>query len=219
MRVFWTAEDLAVWLGLALPSLWLGGMLGRLIPVVQPLQQLYAQFLFFLIWFLLLKLLFRLKYEERFWRALGWVLPGKGLWLCLLMGPILAVGLNLLAQWLKAQPVDPPFKDVLFDRRYRYLFGVASVVAAPLCEELAFRGFLMPLFAKWLGIAGGIVVTGAIFGSAHGKQYGWMWQYVVLLTVAGSIFGLARWRYASTMASMVLHSSFNLTVFLARIYG
>jgi membrane protease YdiL (CAAX protease family) len=219
MRAFWTAEDLAVWIGLALPSLLLGGLIARFIPVSKPLQAMFGQFLFFLIWFILLKLLLQLKYSERFWWALGWVVPDKGLWLCLAMGPFLAVGLNLLAQWMKAPIVDPPFKDVLFDRRSRYLFAAASVIAAPLCEELAFRGFLMPLIAKWLGAAAGILVTGLIFGVAHGAQNGWLWQYIVLLAAAGSVFGWARWRYASTMSAMVLHSSFNLTVFLARIYG
>jgi membrane protease YdiL (CAAX protease family) len=219
MRVFWTAEDLAVWIGLALPSLLLGALLARVIPGAQTPRQLVAQFLFYLVWFLLLKLLLQLKYGERFWWSLGWVTPEKGLWVCLLIGPVLAVGLNLLAQAMKAQPADPPFQDLLFDRRMRFVFGVVSVLAGPLCEELAFRGFLLPLLAKWLGVAGGIFLTGAAFACAHGPQYKWMWQYVLLLTVAGAVFGWARWRYSSTMSAMVVHSSFNLTVFLAHLYG
>jgi len=114
--------------------------------------------------------------------------------------------------------VEAPFQELLFDRRLRIVFGVASVLAGPLCEELAFRGFLMPLLAKWLGAAAGIVVTGAAFAFVHGPQYKWMWQYILLLSIAGSAFGWARWRYKSTMSSMVMHSSFNLTVFLAHIF-
>ncbi len=219
MRVFWTGTDFLVWLGLGLPSLLLGSTIANLIPWIAPVKPLVGQFLFYFIWFMLLRLLFRLKYDEPFWPSLGWVAPDKGLWLCLISGPVLAVGLNVLAQTLKAKPVDAPFQDMLLNKKLQFLFGIASVIAGPLCEELAFRGFLMPLLMKWLGVAGGIILTGATFASAHGPQYKWMWQYVVLLTVAGSIFGFARWRYASTMSSMVVHASFNLTVFLAHLYG
>ena len=219
MRVFWGWEDVLVWIGLALPSLLLGGTLARLMPGTLAVQPILGQFLFYLIWFLLLKALFFLKYGERFWWSLGWATPDRGLWLCLMLGPILAVGLNLLAQAMKAQPVNPPFQDLLFNRQLQFIFGIASVLAGPLCEELAFRGFLMPVAVKWLGTAGGIIATGAIFSLAHGKQNQWMWQYLLLLTVAGSVFGWARWRYASTMSSMVLHAGFNLTVFVAHLYG
>ena len=219
MRAFWGVDDLLVWMGLAIPSLLLASVIARLFPWSQSPRQMAAQFLFYLIWFVLLRLLLRLKYSERFWRSLGWVMPDKGLWLCLLGGPVLAVGLNLLAQVLKTPPVKPPFEDVLFNRQWRVVFGLAAVLAGPLAEELAFRGFLLPLAAKWLGVAGGILLTGLAFSAMHGPQYEWHWQYIVLLTMAGAVFGLARWRYASTMASMVLHSSFNLTVFLAHIYG
>ena len=219
MRVFWTGVDFLVWLGLGLPSLLLGSAIADMISWVQPVKPIVAQFLFYLIWFLLLKLLLQLKYAEPFWPSLGWITPNKGLWLCLASGPVLAIGLNFLAQVMKAKPVDAPFQDLLFNKNLQVLFGIASVLAGPLCEELAFRGFLMPLLVKWIGVAGGIAATGATFASAHGPQYKWMWQYVVLLTIAGSVFGLVRWKYSSTMSSTVLHSSFNLTVFLFHLYG
>lgn len=219
MRVFWTGQDFLVWLGLGLPSLLLGSTLATIIPWLQPIKPLAAQFLFYLIWFLLLHLLLKMKYAEPFWSSLGWITPDKGLWLCLAAGPVLAIVLNLLALVMKAQPADPPFQELLFNRKLQFIFGLASVLAGPLCEELAFRGFLMPLFVKWLGVAAGILLTGLAFACAHGPQYKWMWQYIALLTVAGSVFGLVRWRYSSTMSSMVLHSSFNLTVFLAHLYG
>ena len=220
MRVFWTGEDVLIWVGLGLPSLLVGSTLARLIPWPAAAQGLVAQFLWFLIWFLLLKLLFRLKYDEKFWPALGWITPKKGLWLCLLGGPLLEIGLSLLAQAMKAQPVEAPYKDLLNNPRFRPVFAVASVFLAPLCEELAFRGFLLPLMAKWLGVAGGIVATGALFGLAHGQQYHWSWQHVVLLTATGCALGFVRWKYASTMSSAILHSSFNLTTLSAYIlYG
>ena len=217
MRAFWALEDLLVWIGLLLPSLLLGSTLANMFPWTKAPKQMAAQFISYAIWFILLKLLFLLKYSEPFWRSLGWTTPNKGLWLCLLAGPFLAFGLNFLAAWLKAPPVKPPFEDLLFDRRWQFVYGVAAVLIGPLCEELAFRGFLMPLLAKWLGTAAGIVISGAVFALAHGQQDKWIWQYVTVLTIAGISFGYLRWRYSSTMSSMVAHASFNLTVFLAQI--
>ena len=219
MRAFWSAQDLLLWIGLAFPSLFLGAMLTRYFPWTQAPKQMAAMFLAYFVWFVALKLIFLVKYSEPFWRSLAWVMPDKGLWLCLGSGPVLAIGLNLLAGFLKAQPVKPPFEDLLFDRRWRFAFGIAAVLAGPLCEELAFRGFLLPLLSKWLGLAAGILLTGAAFAAAHGPQYEWRWQYLLLLAVLGSVFGLVRWRYSSSMSSTVMHSSFNLTVFVAHLYG
>ena len=217
MRAFWSGQDLLVWIGLLLPSLLLGSTLAGMFPWTKAPRQMAGQFLCYLIWFLLLKLLLWLKYQEPFWRSLGWRMPEKGLWLCLIGGPLLAFGLNFLAQWLKAPVVKPPFDDLLFDRRWQFVYGVAAVLAGPLAEELAFRGFMLPLFAKWFGTAAGIVVTGIVFALAHGQQDKWLWQYVALLAMVGTVFGVARWKYSSTMASMVLHASFNLTVFLGNV--
>ena len=217
MRVFWHAEDLLVWIGLLLPSLLLGSTLASMFPWTKAPKQMAAQFISYAVWFLLLKLLFKLKYAEPFWRSLGWQHPEKGLWLCLVAGPILAISLNFLAAWLKAPPVKPPFEDLLFDRRWQFVYGVAAVLIGPLCEELAFRGFLMPLLSKWLGSALGILISGFLFALAHGQQDKWLWQYVLVLTLVGVALGFLRWKYSSTMSSMVAHSSFNLTVFLAQI--
>ena len=217
MKAFWSASDLLVWAGLLLPSLLLGATLANVFPWTKAPKQMAAQFLSYLIWFLFLKLLFLLKYSQPFWRSLAWTLPRKGLWWCLVAGPVLAFGLNFLAIWMKAPPVKPPFEDLLFDRRWQFVYGVASVLLGPLSEELAFRGFLMPLVAKWLGAASGVVITGVLFALAHGFQNKWLWQYVMLLSVVGSAAGYVRWKYDSTMSSMVLHSSFNLTVFLGNV--
>src|SRR4051812_12894338 len=104
-------------MGLAIPSLLLASVIARLFPWSQSPRQMAAQFLFYLIWFVLLRLLLQLKYSERFWRSLGWFMRDKGLWLCLFGGRVLAVGLNLLARVLKPPPVKPPFEDVLFNRQ------------------------------------------------------------------------------------------------------
>jgi uncharacterized protein len=219
VNVFWNFNDVLVWAGLAAPCLLAGALLARTLHGTPSLQLVAAQFIFYLIWFVFLKLLFQLQYGMPFWSSLGCVAPAGGIALCLLAGPLLAIAVNALALATKAPPVDAPFKELLVSRQLRIVFAVASVLAGPLCEELAFRGFLMPALSKAVGTAFGIILTGIAFSLLHGQQYHWIWQYLVLLAVAGSVFGWARWRYSSTLSGTIVHSSFNCTVLLAQIYG
>ncbi len=45
------------------------------------------------------------------------------------------------------------------------LFAIFVVILGPVCEELAFRGFLMPLLMRSFGPAIGIVLTGVCSGA------------------------------------------------------
>ncbi len=92
------------------------------------------------------------------------------------------------------------------------------MILGPVCEELAFRGFLMPLLIRSLGAAGGIVLTGVIFGSIHGYEYEWSWQFMLLISLAGCIFGWARYKTRSTIAGALMHSTFNLAQFAAFLW-
>jgi hypothetical protein len=104
---------------------------------------------------------------------------------------------------------------LLRDRTSLALVGVFAVTLGPLCEELIFRGFLQPLLARTLGAAAGVVVTAAVFALPHGPQYAWSWQHVLLITLAGAVFGWVRHRSGSTMAAAVMHAGYNLVFFAA----
>ena len=99
------------------------------------------------------------------------------------------------------------------------LFGVFSVILGPVTEELAFRGFFMPVLMRTFGVWLGIVVTAIPFGVMHGAQYGWLWQYIVLVSFAGVMFGVVRHLTGSTLASAAMHSTYNLTFFVAYVLG
>ena len=222
MNAFWTFNDLLVWIGLGVPSLLASAAVARMFLHKTPsLQLVAAQFLFYLIWFLLLKAMFHLQYAKPFWSSLGFVAPTGGVMLCVISGPLLAILISQLALLTKAPPVDPPFKDLLLSKQYRVVFALAGVLIGPLCEELIFRGFLMPTLSKTMGVAAGIVVTGLAFSLLHGPQNHWIWQWILALTIVGSVFGWARWRFASTFSSTILHASFNCTAFVAQVltYG
>jgi membrane protease YdiL (CAAX protease family) len=101
------------------------------------------------------------------------------------------------------------------DRPTIIVFAIFVVILGPLCEELAFRGFLLPLLIRSFGAAFGIITTGLLFGCLHGYEYSWSWRHVLLISAAGAIFGWVRHRTGSTAAATYVHSTYNLTQFIA----
>ncbi len=86
--------------------------------------------------------------------------------------------------------------------------GLALVVAAPVTEEITFRGFM---FRGWsqssLGVGGTIVLTSAIWAMMH-LQYEPF--YLLMIFGLGLIFGWLRWRSGSTILTIILHGTVNL---------
>jgi membrane protease YdiL (CAAX protease family) len=184
-----------------------------------PLRLLVVQVLWYALAFGALKALLLFRYERPFWQSLGWrpisFTAAAG---AILAGPALVISIGLLQFVLRAPEIEPPFEQMLGSSGTIVLFGILAVILGPVAEELAFRGFLMPLLMRSLGAVGGIVVTGVIFGSIHGYEYQWSWQYMLLISLVGCIFGWARYRTQSTLASAIMHSTFNLTQFAALIW-
>jgi membrane protease YdiL (CAAX protease family) len=92
--------------------------------------------------------------------------------------------------------------------------GLFASTLGPVCEELAFRGFMLPLLARSFGVPAGVLLTAIPFGLLHGAQYSWLWQQVVLVTLAGVVFGTVRAVTRSTAASAMMHATYNLTFFV-----
>jgi len=88
------------------------------------------------------------------------------------------------------------------------LFFLAVIVVAPLGEEIAFRGFLFRgLSSTWLGVAGTIIVTSAIWALMH-VQYDWV--EVAQIVLIGLLLGWLRWASGSTLLKILLHMLTNL---------
>ena len=88
------------------------------------------------------------------------------------------------------------------------LLWLSVVVVAPVTEELFFRGFLHRGWApSWLGVAGTIVVTSALWAALH-QQYNVLG--ILLIFLMGLIFGWMRQRSGSTTLPIVLHMFNNL---------
>src|SRR5258706_14643021 len=87
--------------------------------------------------------------------------------------------------------------------------------AGPLSEELIFRGFLQPLLVRSLGAFAGILAAALPFGLLHFQEYGNSWRHVLLISLAGTMFGWVRHVTGSTKASTIMHAAYNAVFFLA----
>ncbi len=217
---FFDYTDLFFFVGFCIPSIFVALLLVRAVRIFAPMpmgiQLLLVQTVWYFLVFGSLAALFRIRYDQPFWRSLGWrplsfgVIAGA-----ILAGPLLAVSVGLLGSALRTPEINLPFEEMLGSPATKVLLGLLVVILGPVAEELAFRGFLMPLLVRSLGAAGGIVLTGVIFGSVHGYEYQWAWQYMLLISLVGCIFGWAKYKTGSTIAGALMHATFNLAQFAA----
>ncbi len=216
--VFWDYHDLLLFVAAFFPALMGAGLLIRALSGIGKTPQLLAaQFLGYAFWFGFLYAILRLKHGRPFWKSLGWVRFRDRFLQHVASGVALALAIGLLGALLRTPDLDTPMKRLLSDRFSVLLVGVAAATLGPLCEELAFRGFLQPLLVRSLGPAPGIVLTALPFALLHGPEYAWSWRHVLLITVAGISFGWMRHRTGSTAAAAVMHAAYNSTFFAAML--
>lgn len=220
---FWSWSDVALFVGLALPCLIASAagamVLGWFSPVLKSTRAWTSMLMFYAFWFGALYLLLKTRYDRPFWESLGWVFPPRGVLASFFAGPVLALTIGALGLLLHTPQKQVPLLKLIEGPFGMVLFGLFSVVLGPMTEELAFRGFLMPLAIRSLGALPGILTAALPFAVLHGPEYAWTWQYVVLIGVAGTLFGAVRYYTGSTLASAVMHSTYNLTFFAAFVAG
>jgi uncharacterized protein len=91
------------------------------------------------------------------------------------------------------------------------LFGVASVVVAPIAEELLFRGVLLPWLASWMKPPAALAWSALLFGVVH-LQYG---PGALVIVIIGVALGWARLATGKLHASIALHMAWNFMVLVA----
>jgi uncharacterized protein len=220
---FFGYTDLFFFTGLCVPCLLAALLLVHVVKIFAPMptsvELLIIQGVWYFLAFGCVAALFRIRYQQPFWRSLGWRPISFGAAAgAILAGPVLMISIGLLGVALRMPEIEPPFQQMLGSPVAIALFGVLAVILGPIAEELAFRGFLMPLLMRSVGAVGGIVITGFIFGGLHGYEYEWSWQYILLISLAGCVFGWARYKTRSTVASALIHSTFNLAQFAALVW-
>lgn len=220
--VFWGYEDLVLFGGALLPAVVFGSLLARiaraLFAVDKGVEGFFLQFGAYGAWFGALYLIFRIRYGKPFWESLGWRPHLPTLISSFASGLVVAVCLIFLSAFLERPPGDSPMQELLSHEGTLILVGVFSTTLGPLCEELAFRGFLMPLLAQTFGVGASIVLAAVPFAIAHAPQYSYSWRHVALIGLAGIAFGWNRFRTGSTASATVMHAAYNSIIFAGLLY-
>ena len=84
------------------------------------------------------------------------------------------------------------------------LFAAFAIVFAPFVEELAFRGFLFNALLRRTGTVVAALVSGLLFGAAHGELFA-----IVPLGLGGMVLALTYYRTGCLWSSMIAHATFN----------
>jgi membrane protease YdiL (CAAX protease family) len=127
---------------------------------------------------------------------------------------VIVVSAGVLSQFLDAgdeQGLVPQGWDS--SRAAPFLANAAVVVlAAPLVEELLYRGLGFGLLVPFVGPWPAILVTGVAFGLAHGLVLG-----LPVLSIFGITLGWLRWQTGSVYPGMIVHGLFNGAALLAAL--
>jgi CAAX protease family protein len=170
---------------------------------------------------LLLVVLLTLPYLSKFSLAeLGYRLPTRSAVLIGLAGAVAMVvvangGATLidnLAHSKHEQDVIQLFRG-LHDPTTIVIFALFACLFAPFAEETIFRVFFFNLGLRYGGFWVGAVISGLLFGMAHGDLYA-----ALPLALGGMILCYVYYRSRNAFASMISHSLFNLLSILALLF-
>jgi len=219
---FWGYSDVLLFAGLSIPCMLLGFVFAKALMYVLPLRApmravevLTAQLAGYIFLGATLMLILRVQYRKPFWVSLGWVEPRVRYTLLAFSGGGTAIVVALLAYLIGTPTTSNPMLELLKDRASILLVGIFGVTIGPLFEELAFRGFLQPLLVRSLGTVPGILAAALPFGVLHYWEYGKSWRHVLVISLAGAVFGWMRHVTGSTKASTIMHSAYNAMFFVA----
>ena len=90
------------------------------------------------------------------------------------------------------------------DRVALAIFFITSSIAAPIFEEIMFRGFLLPSLTRYVSLSGAIIISGLIFAVAHLSL-----SEVLPLATLGIVLGFVYTRSRNLLAPMLLHCLWN----------
>lgn len=135
----------------------------------------------------------------------NWIIWGVGGYLAAL--PLMLIISLVNQQIWQGQGGSNPLLQIVLeegDPVALLIFFITAAIAAPVFEELFFRGFLLPSLTRYLPVGGAIGLSAFIFAAAHLSL-----AEVLPLTVLGIVLGFVYTRSRGLLAPMLLHSLWN----------
>jgi len=96
------------------------------------------------------------------------------------------------------------------------LLSMAAIALVPaVCEELLFRGIVLPSLLRPLGVVAAVLVSSLVFGAIHLDKTGSEWSFyrVPFAFVVGAGLGTLRVRTGSLVSPMLAHALLNAITF------
>lgn len=112
----------------------------------------------------------------------------------------------VLVHWLDIELTMQDAAQAITEERSWLESGylLVTIVAAPLYEELIFRGILFPYIARQVGVAGGVLAVSAAFALIHSHI-----PSILPLFLLSVVLCMAYWRTGSLWVSIGIHAIFN----------
>ncbi len=147
-----------------------------------------------------------------FWRSMGFHRLAAGqVVIALAAGVLLALAVNFLGL-LFPPPETVAFERLFSSRTSALLIVMTSLLAAPLFEETVFRGYIYGVVENQWGRVAAVLSSGLLFGSIHFPQLWPGYFHMLLICLVGVVFSLARAQAGTTVASVLLHLSYNAII-------
>ena len=181
-------------------------------------------------------------WKRSFPRGIHWNgLAARRYWPRLVAAGVLLSALAQLGEHFVKEPKSPEIEKLMHTPAGAWSVMLLGTVLAPLMEEIAFRGFLLPSLAiayDWLSLdrtpaalrqwsqTSGSSYPGLIFGAffssllfalIHAPQLEYTWGPVALLFGVSLVLSAVRVRTHSVACSTLVHLTYNLTIFLAAL--
>ena len=189
-----------------------------------------------IIWYLVLwamaAMTFTLWWRRPMTEGVHWNAPVAGRWFFALglTGVLLGLVVSLAGNFLPMPKAPPILEDLTKSQAAAWLLMGFGISLAPLTEELALRGFILPSFInvfRWfqirgtisestvrnIGIPVSIVLTSIPFALMHAQQVSFSWAPVLLIGVVSVVLCIVRLRNDSVASGVVVHACYNLTLF------
>ena len=140
------------------------------------------------------------------WRWVFLIAPGAVFLMWMVFGGLQISG---YVEWMESLGVETVQDTVQLlqesnDPLLLGLMAFAAVIAAPLCEEIVFRGYFYPVMKKFAGIWPAAICSALVFSAAHGNL-----TAVLPLFLFGGLLVFIYEKTGSLWAPIAVHFCFN----------